>query len=204
MPSAPVIAQRGRILGQPGIDHHADLDAVAWFTAGSVRIAANSARRFWLSAMRCSKPDGSWRVGRTMTLPLSPSTRIGSPSSTLWRMSLQPAEHRHAHRARDDRHVRGERAFLEHHALQPPPVVFEQFGRAEVARDQDRVAASARSAPRCRAGPRRSAAAGSTGPRGRASGPAAADRRSRACASACAAGRARSPPRRSGRCRSPR
>jgi hypothetical protein len=39
--------------------------------------------------------------------------------------------------------MRGKRAFLQHHALELAPVVFEQFGRAEVARDQDRVAPQA-------------------------------------------------------------
>ena len=33
----------------------------------------------------------------------------------------------------------GKRAFLEQHRLQPPAVIFEQLGRAEVARDQDRI-----------------------------------------------------------------
>ena len=105
-------------------------------TAGSVLVAANSARRCWLSVMRCSKLAWSGRVGRMMTLPLSPSTRIVSPSSTLWRMSFEPADDRHADGPGDDRHVRGQRAFLEQHGLQPPPVIFEQFGGPEVAGDQ--------------------------------------------------------------------
>jgi hypothetical protein len=50
-----------------------------------------------------------------------------------------PAEHRNAHRARNDDHVRCERAFLKHHALQAPPVIFEQLRRAEIARDEDRI-----------------------------------------------------------------
>ena len=49
------------------------------------------------------------------------------------------AEHRHPHRTRDDGDVRGERAFLQHHALQPAAIIFEQFRRPQVARDQDRV-----------------------------------------------------------------
>ncbi len=40
--------------------------------------------------------------------------------------------------------MRGERAFLEDHALEAALVVFEQFGRAEIARDQDRIVAQAR------------------------------------------------------------
>ena len=86
---------------------------------------------------------GSGRVGRMMTLPLSPSTRIVSPSSTLWRMSCEAADHRHADRPRDDRHVRGQRAFLEQHGLQAPAVIFEQLGGAEIARDQHGVAGQA-------------------------------------------------------------
>ena len=35
--------------------------------------------------------------------------------------------------------MRGQRAFLEQHALQSPPVIFEQFGGPEVARHQHRV-----------------------------------------------------------------
>ena len=52
---------------------------------------------------------------------------------------VQPADHRHSDRPRDDRHVRGERALLEQHGLQPAAVIFEQFGGSEVARDQHRV-----------------------------------------------------------------
>ena len=38
----------------------------------------------------------------------------------------------------------GQRAFLQHDPAQEPPVVFEQFGGAEVARDNDRIAAQPR------------------------------------------------------------
>ena len=50
-----------------------------------------------------------------------------------------PPDDRHAHRPGDDGHVGGERALLEHHGLQASPVIFEQFGRAEVAGDEDRI-----------------------------------------------------------------
>ena len=56
---------------------------------------------------------------------------------------VEPADHRHTDRARDDGHVRGERAFLEQHGLQAAAVVFEQLGGSEVARDQHRVARQA-------------------------------------------------------------
>ena len=36
MPSAPVIGQRGRVFGEAGIDHHADLDARRGSCAGRV------------------------------------------------------------------------------------------------------------------------------------------------------------------------
>ena len=49
---------------------------------------------------------------------------------------MQPADHRDADRASDDRHVRGERAFFEQDALEPPPVIFEQLAWPEIARDQ--------------------------------------------------------------------
>ena len=49
---------------------------------------------------------------------------------------VQTADHRHADGARDDGHVRGERALLEQHGFQPAPVIFEQVGRSEVARNQ--------------------------------------------------------------------
>ena len=48
-----------------------------------------------------------------------------------------------AHRARHDHDVAGQRAFLEHHALEPPLVVFEQLGGPEVLGDEDRIAAQA-------------------------------------------------------------
>ena len=48
-------------------------------------------------------------------------------------------QYRHAHRPRDDRDVRGQRSFFEDHPLQPPPVIFEEFRRTQIARDQDRV-----------------------------------------------------------------
>ncbi len=47
--------------------------------------------------------------------------------------------YRHPHGAGDDRHVRGERAFLEHNGFQAATVIFEQFSGTEVARDQHRV-----------------------------------------------------------------
>ena len=36
--------------------------------------------------------------------------------------------------------MRGERAFLEHDSLQPPPIIFEQFGWAQIARHQHGIA----------------------------------------------------------------
>ncbi|SBV31719.1 protein of unknown function [uncultured Sphingopyxis sp.] len=52
---------------------------------------------------------------------------------------VDAADHRHPHRARDDDDMGGQRPFLEHDALQAAAVIFEQFGGAEVARDQDRI-----------------------------------------------------------------
>jgi hypothetical protein len=49
------------------------------------------------------------------------------------------AHHRNAHRPRHDHDMGGQRAFLEDHPLEAAAVVFEQFGRAQIARDQDRV-----------------------------------------------------------------
>ena len=89
--------------------------------------------------MRWSKALTSGRLGRTTTVPLSPSTQdrvafVGDVADVG-----DAADHRHAHRPGDDGDMGGQRAFLQHHALQPPPVIFEQFGRAEVLGDQDRV-----------------------------------------------------------------
>ena len=50
------------------------------------------------------------------------------------------ADDRHPHRAGDDGDVRGQRAFFEDDALEEPAVVFEQFGGAEVARQDDGIA----------------------------------------------------------------
>ena len=61
------------------------------------------------------------------------------PRAISRRTLRDPPEHRHAHRPRDDGDVRGQRAFLEDHALQLAPVIFEQFGGPEIARDQDRI-----------------------------------------------------------------
>jgi hypothetical protein len=49
------------------------------------------------------------------------------------------AQHRNAHRPRHDHHMRGQRAFFQHHTLQAALVIFEQFGRAKVARNQDGI-----------------------------------------------------------------
>ena len=57
--------------------------------------------------------------------------------------AADPPNHRHAHGARHDHHMRCERAFLKDHALEAALVIFEQFGRAEIARQQDRVRAQA-------------------------------------------------------------
>ena len=50
-----------------------------------------------------------------------------------------PAQHGHPHRPGDDRHVRGQRSFLQDHPLQPALVIFQQLGGPQIARDQDRV-----------------------------------------------------------------
>ena len=42
-------------------------------------------------------------------------------------------DHGDAHGTRHDHHVRGQRAFFQQHAFQPPAVVFQQFGGAEIA-----------------------------------------------------------------------
>ena len=51
----------------------------------------------------------------------------------------QASHDRHAHGPCDDSHVRGQRAFFQHHALQAAAVVFQQLGRPEIARDENRV-----------------------------------------------------------------
>ena len=57
--------------------------------------------------------------------------------------SAHAAQHRYSHGPRHDHDVAGERTFLEQHALEPAAIVFQQFGRAQVARDQDGIAAQA-------------------------------------------------------------
>jgi hypothetical protein len=49
------------------------------------------------------------------------------------------AQHGHAHGARDDDDVGGQRSFLQDHAFQLAAIIFEEFGRPQVARDQDRL-----------------------------------------------------------------
>ena len=53
--------------------------------------------------------------------------------------ALYAAQHGDTHCARDNNDVRGERTFFKHHAAQTPFVIFEQFSRAQIARNQDRV-----------------------------------------------------------------
>ena len=89
--------------------------------------------------MRCSKLTIIARVGRTA---IGAHVAVDEDDVALAGDMADVGDapdHGHAHRARDDRHVRGERAFLEHHALQPALVIFEQLGGAHVARDEDRV-----------------------------------------------------------------
>ena len=196
--------ERGDIVAQPGIDHHRDAVRRPWSPA-----AGRAARRIRRGASGAARarprtPPPSPSMGRTKTAPRRASSSSRSPSAICRRTSRDAAEHRHAHRARDDRDVRGQRAFLEHHALQPPPVIFEQFGRAEVARDQDRVLPQPhlrRGAHLARDDPQQPVRQilEIVHPVG--------EQRIVDLAHphrACAAGRARSPPRRSGRCRSPR
>ena len=52
---------------------------------------------------------------------------------------LDLPEDRDPHRTGDDRDMRGQRTFFEDHALEPAPVIFEQFSRTQVAGNQDRV-----------------------------------------------------------------
>jgi hypothetical protein len=87
MPSPPVSSSAAASSASPALTMTL-IGRPSMVAAGSCRTAANWARRFWLSAIRWSKPAVSARVGRTMTLPLSPSTRIVSCSLTLWRMSF--------------------------------------------------------------------------------------------------------------------
>jgi len=52
---------------------------------------------------------------------------------------VDPPDHRHPHRACDDRDVGCQRAFLKDDALEATAVVIEQFGGSKIARDEDRV-----------------------------------------------------------------
>ena len=204
IPSAPVRSSAATSSRSPALT----ISVMRWpsfVTGGSDFSAANVARRFWRQreARRRTLPP-SPASARTSTAHSVTSSSSRSPSAIVRRTSLDAAEHRHAHRARDDDDVRGQRPFLQHHALQPAPVVFEQFGGPEVARDQDRVLAQAHLRGGAQSAPTRSGAAGWRDPPGRACGRRAADRRSGASACGCAAARARSRLPRSARCRSPR
>jgi len=168
MPSAPVIASAGRILGESGVDHTLTFTPSRSVRAGSC--GGELGAPLLAHRHRCSKPDSNARLGRMMMLPLSPSTRIGSPSSPLWRMSWR--------RPIPGTRMAGRRIVmcevsepsLEQHAFNRRRSYRGSLGGAEVARDQHRVVGRP-SAPPCPSGRRRSAAAGSTNPRGRASAP---------------------------------
>ena len=76
MPSAPVSIERGDIVARPALTITLIAHAVERSPAAASRIAANSARRFWLERQRwLERLLDRWRFGRTMTLPLSPSTQ---------------------------------------------------------------------------------------------------------------------------------
>ncbi len=50
---------------------------------------------------------------------------------------MDPSDDGDVERARDDRHVRGGRALLEHQALEAAAVIVEQLGRSHRAGDED-------------------------------------------------------------------
>ena len=62
---------------------------------------------------------------------------------------IDAAKHGHAHGAGHDDDVRRQAAFFQHHALQVALVIFQQFGRAEIAGNQYGIAGDAQL--RCRA-----------------------------------------------------
>ena len=77
--------------------------------------------------------------GRTCTSPVTPSTMIESPCSTISVMLGRSLTAGNRQGARDDGDVARRARFLQHHAAQPGAVVVEQRRRAHRARDEDRV-----------------------------------------------------------------
>ena len=139
-PVGPAHRQGRGILGKAGVDHHADLHPVAG--PGGKRPHRGELGAALLADRHAMLEAGGQRPGRTddhAAVVAVDEDRLAFLDAVA--DVVEAADHRHSDRARDDHHVRGQRAFLEQHGLEPSPVIFEQVGGAEVARDQHRVAA---------------------------------------------------------------
>ena len=204
MPSAPVTSSAATSSRSPALTITLTRCAVAGDRRAASRSAANAARRFWRSASGARTPRPAAGVGRTMTLPLSPSSSSMSPSATLWRTS----------RTRPSTGTPIARATIVTCAVSEPSSSITPFSRR-------RSYSSSSAGPRLRAirivsWRRPDLRGGAHLARDDPQQPVrqileivhpVGEQRIVDLAHAhrgCAAGRARSPPRRSGRCRSPR
>ena len=142
MPSAPVVSIAATSSRMPALTIIV-MRVPSLVTGGRSRIAANSARRFWPSAILASNASSIDRARADDGRALAGIDQDHVAFADLAARIAHAAEHGNAHRTRHDHDMAGERAFLQDHALQPAPIIFEQFGRAEIARDQDRILAQA-------------------------------------------------------------
>ena len=138
MPRAPVRSSAAISSRRPGVDHQLDRHAVLG-DRGQVaqrrEVGAALLRNHQLGVERILHRLRRADVQRARRRIEQQQIAFADRGADV----ADAADHRHAHRARDDDDVRGERAFLEHDALQAAAVIFEQFGGAEVACDQDRI-----------------------------------------------------------------
>ena len=128
------------IVAQPGVDHNLDAGTVeseGFYVAhggkGGLTLAALGEARVERGDHPRRRTNGGSALGC-----------IEQQRVTVAQYAAQaahPAQHRYAHSPRDNHDMRGQRALLQDHPFEPPLVIFEQFGRAEIAGYQDGVAA---------------------------------------------------------------
>ena len=137
-PSAPVARRCGQVDQQPGIQQQLDRDAVArhrrQVAQGLVIARAAACARSIAAATDCWMSS----LGRISTCAVVAIDDRRCRRARCGRVaSCDPADHRNVEGARDDRDMRGRRAFLEHQPHDPPVRVIQQLGRPHRARDQD-------------------------------------------------------------------
>ena len=131
--------QRLRIIGKPGVHHHLDAGAIA----ADSRQVLDTSKGF--GALRGHQSHRLIGRDHRRLRPYHQRAIAGIQDQfitirNLGEQVIDAAEHRHAHGARHDNDMRGQAAFLEDDTAQETLVIFEQFGRSQIARDQNGVA----------------------------------------------------------------